>query len=83
MFTAFLAAAALAASAVPALDPPASLRARINDPAMIRAAVREAVENIAAKEAGGQSGVISAGDQQNLRVCSTKPACRTACIATR
>ncbi|MDQ2821717.1 MAG: hypothetical protein M3Y65_15215 [Pseudomonadota bacterium] len=66
MFTAFLAAAALAASAVPALDPPASLRARINDPAMIRAAVREAVENIAAKEAGGQSGVISAGDQQNF-----------------
>ena len=61
MLIAFL-AAALVTSPVP----PAPLRARINDPAVIQAAVREAVENIAAKDAGGQSGVLSAGSQQTF-----------------
>jgi hypothetical protein len=55
-------AAALVTSPVP----PAPLRARINDPAVIRAAVQEAIDNTSAKDAGGQGGVLSATGNQTF-----------------
>lgn len=58
--------ALLAAALVTSPAPPAPLRARINDPAVIRAAVREAIDTIAAKDAGGQSGVLSANGNQSF-----------------
>ena len=56
----------LAAALVTSPVPPATLRARINDPVVIRAAVQEAIDNTAAKDAGDQGGVLRASGNQTF-----------------